>query len=103
MTGWKTDDKTTEFVESLLDQIESHPELMPDAFYWLSMKVDIDLESQGNTHGPSFDESQLDWLKRNPKYVDRYLKSYTRAEGYHRKRLDEIDVRIKQLKRLENE
>ena len=74
MTGWNQDEKTINFVKEMKNKIDQNKDLMPDAWYWLCLEVDLDLnlQSVSEPHRKR-DDDYIEWLKKDSELLLTYM------------------------------
>jgi hypothetical protein len=99
MTGWKTDEKTMSLVDTMRSMIAANPDLMPSAWYWLSLHVErvleiVDEEKPRNMYD---DADYLEFIKSDPDRLASRIVITRRVQRAYESRLAEINDELTAL------
>ena len=98
MTGWRSDKELLEFVDELEKRLKDRPDLMPDAWYWLSLNVDSELcFDDVNRPIQISDDDFIAWIKTEPERLARRIESHRRLRQAYADRIVELDREISVL------
>lgn len=98
MTGWNQDEKTINFVKEMKNKIDQNKDLMPDAWYWLSLEVDLDLnlQSVSEPHRKR-DDDYIEWLKKDSELLASRIAINKKLKQAYLDRIDQIDEELELL------
>ena len=98
MTGWNQDEKTINFVKEMKNKIDQNKHLMPDAWYWLSLEVDLDLnlQSASEPHRKR-DDDYIEWLKKDSELLASRIAINKKLKQAYLDRIDQIDAELELL------
>lgn len=98
MTGWNQDEKTINFVKEMKNKIDQNKDLMPDAWYWLSLEVDLDLnlQSVSELHRKR-DDDYIEWLKKDSELLASRIAINKKLKQGYLDRIDQIDEELELL------
>lgn len=96
MTGWRTDEAIMAFADNIKQQIAARPDLMPDAWYWISIDIENDLLLQELKTRvlPIEDPGYLAWIKSDPERLAKNLNSKMNLRQAYVDLVAALDVEI---------
>ena len=98
MTGWNQDEKTISFVKEMKNKIDQNKDLMPDAWYWLSLEVDLDLNLQSVSEPHrKCDDDYIEWLKKDSELLASRIAINKKLKQGYLDRIDQIDEELERL------
>lgn len=103
MTGWRSDPETLEFVDKVEALILSRPDLMPDAWYHISLRVNEREEDElPSDMSNRYDEECIKWLSSHQDILSKKITHLQNLKRIYLETLPLIDQKLEKLNAARN-
>lgn len=97
MTGWNQDEQTINFVKQMKELIEQNKHLMPDAWNWLCLDVELDKTLDDLSYKNKIDSKHIAWLKKDQQLLESRVLKTEKLRGFYLDKIDELNLELEML------